>query len=281
MRAVAAYIASRSNQGGNGRGQEMTYGDSMGYGSPRGYDDGMRYDRRTEYGGAESRQYSGDRGGQPNQYTNRSGMDEEWPEMRRRRDKKGRFMEHDGGMDDPGQMTGMPYRPDYPIAEPRGSLYDGGGMGFATRDRQYQTRSNYDHRAVEPQSAQVGGTLWMKPNRSEGAEDGEESMELDRVTAERWARGMHNEDTSKPTGPRWNMEELKPMAQKFGIKPDSEEYVEFWVVTNAMYSDYCTVAKKFNITSPEFYGMMAMAWIKDKDAMPGKTARYYRYIVNK
>ena len=36
-----------------------------------------------------------------------------------------------------------------------------------------------------------------------------------------------------------------------------------------------------NITSPEFYGMLALAWMKDKDALPGKTARYYKYLVKK
>jgi hypothetical protein len=82
-------------------------------------------------------------------------------------------------------------------------------------------------------------------------------------------------------GGRWSMEELKPMAQKFGIKPDSDEFVEFYAMTNAMYSDYCEVAKKFNITSPEFYGMMAKAWMDDKDALPDKTALYYEYIVKK
>lgn len=227
--------------------------------------------------------------------------DNNWPEpieMRRRRDSKGRYMEHDDGMDaraydaraeynpqgnEYGRMTHMTYRPDYPIApmNPRGGLYDGGGIGFGTRDREYQTRSHYDDKAEKRQSANVGGMLWMEPNREEDEDEEESSMMLDRETAERWAHSMRNEDNARPSGARWSMEELKNMAQKFGIKPDTDEFAEFWVMTNAMYSDYCGVAKKFNITSPEFYGMMALAWMRDKDAKPNKTALYYKYIVKK
>lgn len=50
---------------------------------------------------------------------------------------------------------------------------------------------------------------------------------------------------------------------------------------NAMYSDYAAVAKKFGVTSPEFYACMAKAWMEDKDAKEDKTALYYRYIVEK
>ena len=264
MRAVAAYMASRSGQNGREREEiehrpEMTYGGDMNYG------------RRNEHSNADSRQYSG------NNYHDQPNV-----EMRRKRDSKGRYMENGTDAGDrrysrTEAVGHMPYQPDYPIAEPKDGLYDGGGMGFGTRDNDYETRSHYRDQEVKPQSAQVGGTLWMKPN----GEDDEGDAELDRVTAERWARGMRNEDSTRPSGPRWSMEELKPMAQKFGIKPDTEEYTEFWVMTNAMYSDYCSVAKKFNITSPEYYGMMALAWMRDKDAMPGKTALYYKYLVKK
>ena len=148
-------------------------------------------------------------------------------------------------------------------------------IGFGTRDREYQTRSHYDDGMGERQAAQVGGTMWMEPINHHGG------MKMDRETAEKWMRTMRNEDSARPTGARWSMDELKPMAQKFGIKPDTEEFYEFAVMTNAMYSDYCGVAKKFNITSPEYYGLMALAWMRDKDAMPNKTAMYYQYIVKK
>lgn len=271
MRAVAAYMVSK-----HGRENE---------------------DRRSEYGGAESRQYNNDRQRQEREYTTRNGEGSDYPmdaaEMRRRRDSKGRYMTGDDGMNDDARAYDARYEhqpmrdnygrvesrymPDYPIAEPRGGLYDGGGIGFGTRDREYQTRSHYDG-GSERQAAQVGGTMWMEPI-NQGRSGG--MMELDRETAERWAKSMKNEDAARPSGPRWSMDEVKPMAMKFGYREGTPEFVEFWVMTNAMYSDYCSVAKKFNITSPEFYGMMAKAWMDDKDAMPGKTAMYYEYIVKK
>lgn len=244
-------------------------------------------------GGEESREDWGSRSRQPNQYTG-SGMHEDWPdetEMRRRRDEKGRFMMDDDDMpEDARSYEARPeyqphrseygrvenrYMPEYPIIqEPHGGLYDGGGIGFGSREKQYETRSHYGEKGSQRQTARVGGTMWMEPENSE-------QMELDEETAEKWVHSMHNEDGSRPTGGRWTQEELMPMAQKFGIKPGTEKFLEFWVMTNAFYSDFSEVAKKNNITSPEFYGMMALAWMKDKDAMPGKTARYYRYVVQK
>lgn len=241
-------------------------------------------------------------------------MHERWqdePEMRRRRDEKGRYVmdepmesryrgkdgqwkagtrrsEYDGGAydtDPPGRRIGddydeddgvqsnvipWPYAPGMPHMPPESRM-----IGFGNRPNEYETRSHYDGGKAE---AEVGGTMWMKPVHGRKHED---VPELDRETAEKWVRNMHGEDAARPTGGRWSMEELKPMAQKFGIKPDSDEFVEFYAMTNAMYSDYCEVAKKFNITSPEFYGMMAKAWMDDKDAMPDKTALYYEYIVKK
>lgn len=250
--------------------------------------------RGMRMGGYEQREntYSGGYGGmgnrQPNQYTRRNGMDEDWQEdnggmeMRRRRRKNGQFMT--GGYDDDEREDAMRYeRQESRYMPPYGNppedgLYDGGGMGFGTRDREYQTRSHYggDERHGGQQKVQAGGTFWMMPNHQEGEK-------LDRVTAERWVRGMRNEDSARPSGGKWTMDELKPMAQKFGINPDPEDekFIEFWVMTNAMYSDYCGVAKKFNIVSPEFYGLMAKAWMEDKDAMPNKTALYYENIVKK
>lgn len=112
-------------------------------------------------------------------------------------------------------------------------------------------------------------------DRAEAAEP------FDRRTAEEWVHSMRNSDPAHPTGGRWTMDELKPLAQKYGIPTDGEAYYEFYAMTNAMYSDYAEVAKKFGISSPEFYACMAKAWLKDKDAMDGKTALYYRYIVKK
>ena len=291
MKAVAAYIASKSLQ--------------------RGGDD-----RRTDYGGPENRQYSGNQR-QPNQYGPRNGMDEHWPRKpgmerggdsgsrmtyedngpeSRYRGRDGRWKagtrrsEYNGGAydtDPPGRRMGddydkdddvqsnvipWPYAPGMPHMPPESRT-----IGFGNRPREYETRSHYDGGRQE---AEVGGTMWMQPVEKDHHK---EMMELDRKTAEKWVRKMEGEDPTHQTGERWSMDDLKPMAQKMGINPDpdDEEFLEFWVMTNAMYSDYCMVAKKFNIASPEFYGMLAKAWMDDKDAVPNKTAMYYECCVRK
>lgn len=300
MKAIAAYMANKTHEGDNRRNE---------YREP----DRRDYDRRSEYDGAESRVYNTR---QPDHYPARSAMGGYQPEgneMRRRRDSRGRYMmdeptspesryrgrdgrwkagtrrsEYDGGaayndptgrqirddddMDDDveANVIQWPYGPDMPHMPPDGRM-----IGFGNRPREYETRSHYDGGRQE---AEVGGTMWMQPVEERHRK---EMMELDKETAEKWVRGMRNEDPNRPTGARWSMDELKPMAQKFGIKPESDEFIEFYAMTNAMYSDYCEVAKKFNITSPEYYGMMAKAWMEDRDAVPNKTAMYYECCVIK
>lgn len=289
MKAVAAYIASKSLQRG---------GDN----------------RQNDYGGTEKRQYNGNQR-QPNQYNARNGMDEHWPSSpgmerggdsgsrmtyegegpeSRYRGRDGRWKagtrrsEYDGGANDTyptGRRMGddydedddmqsnviqWPYAPGMPHMPPESRM-----IGFGNRPREYETRSHYDGGRQE---AEVGGTMWMQPIENHQSKN---MLRLDKETAEKWVRNMRNEDPNRRSGARWSMEELKPMALKFGIKPESEEFVEFYAMVNAMYSDYSDVAKKFNITSPEYYGMMAKAWMDDKDAVPNKTAMYYECIVAK
>lgn len=306
MRAVVAYMATKNagnsnemRQGGN----QNNYGEARGYsdGNQNRYNEMRRGENRNEYGGMrrgearnEDTQTQNEYGGTESRYRGRdgrwkagrrrsemeTGMDEDWeeemPEDARAYEARNEYQQRQNNY---GRAESR-YRPEYPIApmDARGGLYDGGGIGFGTRDEQYETRNHYGSgENMQRQSARVGGTMWMEP------QEGGMNEKLDRVTAEKWVRSLKNEDTTRPTGGRWTMEELKPMAQKFGLKadPDDEEFIEFYAMTNAMYSDYCNVAKKFNITSPEYYGMMALAWMKDKDAVPNKTAMYYECCVKK
>lgn len=109
----------------------------------------------------------------------------------------------------------------------------------------------------------------------------EHVMDFDRETAEHWVRNMRNEDKAHPVGGKWTADMLKPLAQKYGIPTEGKKFWELYAMTNAMYSDYGEVARKFGITSPEFYVCMAKAWMNDQDAEPDKTALYYEYIVKK
>ena len=49
---------------------------------------------------------------------------------------------------------------------------------------------------------------------------------------------------------------------------------------NMMYSDYCGVARKYGIDNPEFYAHMSKAFLNDKDAGPGKLAKYFEIVVD-
>lgn len=99
-------------------------------------------------------------------------------------------------------------------------------------------------------------------------------MQLTRETAMEWTGDMVNADGT--TGPHWSMEQVRQVMEQRGIDCDP---LEFYAVLNAVYSDYCAVAKRHGVNKPEFYIDMAKAWIDDQDAAKGKAARYFHYIV--
>lgn len=123
---------------------------------------------------------------------------------------------------------------------------------------------------------------WERRHGKNGEHEGmRHAEEMDKETAERWVKSMTNEDAAHPKGGRWKPEELKPLAQKVGIPTEGGKFWEFYAVANALYSDYSEVAKKYGVTSPEFYASMAKAWMEDADAVEDKTAMYYECIVKK
>ena len=107
------------------------------------------------------------------------------------------------------------------------------------------------------------------------------SGHLTHEDAIRWVESMESEDPAKPHGGKWTMDQVKPVAQKYGVPTEGERFWEFWAVMNALYCDYYLVAKKYNALNPDFFADMAMAFLSDKDAVENKTAMYYKYIVEK
>lgn len=97
---------------------------------------------------------------------------------------------------------------------------------------------------------------------------------LDKRVAEEWTRHMRNEDGT--TGPHWNMEQAKQIMQQNNIECDP---AEFYAALNMMYSDYCKVAKEFNVNESAYYAKLAKAFLEDKDAGDGKLLRYYECVV--
>lgn len=93
--------------------------------------------------------------------------------------------------------------------------------------------------------------------------------------AKDWAAHMENADGT--TGPHWTIEQTEVVKNQRGIQWDA---VPFWVAMNMIYSDYSEVFQTYGVRDKIFlYADMAYAFLSDKDAQPGKLARYYQYIV--
>ena len=105
--------------------------------------------------------------------------------------------------------------------------------------------------------------------------DGQDGNHLTREAAEQWVKGMKSEDGK--TGGRWPLHEIKQYAANFGIQGE-EEIIEFFAVMNALYTDYCKVAKKFGVDKVDFWADLAKAFMHDKDAGEGKVKKYYECI---
>ena len=237
-------------------------------------------------------------------------------EMRRRRDSRGRFMEGDseiemrGGYRNEGNElryrnegnrmeNEMRYRnedsrmeydsPESRFRDRRGrEHYDDGRFApmrsmmdgdYAENARNYTPFPPYMPRyernmiGFGNDTMMMGGESRHHEHMQRGMTEGDR-MDLDQMSAEQWARNMEKEDGSK--GPKWTKEQVKPYMAQIGYH--GPEY-KFWVIMNAMYSDYCKVAKKYGMDRPEYYADLAKAWLEDKDAVPEKAGLYYRYIV--
>jgi hypothetical protein len=56
--------------------------------------------------------------------------------------------------------------------------------------------------------------------------------------------------------------------------------VEYWVIVNAMRSDYPKLAAKYGVDHMDFFADMAVEWLEDEDARPGKAENYWKCVVN-
>ena len=101
-----------------------------------------------------------------------------------------------------------------------------------------------------------------------------ESIPLDWSAAMEWTGHMKNSDGTK--GPHWSAEQIQQVMKKLDINCDP---VQFYAVFNAVYSDYCAVAKKHKVDTIEFYADLANAWLDDADAVEDKAKAYFDCIV--
>mgnify|MGYP004459354619 CR=1 FL=1 len=93
--------------------------------------------------------------------------------------------------------------------------------------------------------------------------------------AKRWTSKMQNADGTK--GCHWTLEQTQDVAKQRNINCDPND---FWAAMNMMYSDYCTVARSYSADNQNFYADMAVAFLRDKDAVPGKIVKYLDVIVD-
>ncbi len=261
-----------------------------------------------------------DGGGQMYGGTGRMGGNAEMTgnmEMRRRRDDRGRYMEgggrmeYEGGsrMEDGGSSGSYwpsPHIPPY-LDRPEGrsrrmeqdpspmrdrnvvnirDYQDRRQIGFATRmdgddeeeEKGEREMRQYGRRYESERPSMHHGSSQGSRQHMGGAEGAGGDEHLTREDAEDWVRHMKSEDGK--TGARWPYQEIKQYAGNFGIQGE-EQVTEFFAVMNALYSDYCKVAKKHGVDKVDFWADLAKAFINDKDAAPGKVRMYYECIAKK
>ena len=195
------------------------------------------------------------------------------PDMRRRNYPMG---DYDGEMES--------RRRNYPRSAYDRDMIEDRRMGFGE-----QPMDNYDHEmrrrrndgarmrhggSYEHEPIRFGGMVSMEGGGMRGGHH-----KLTREMAEEWVDSMEGSDPAKQHGGKWTMDQVKPVATKYGIPTEGERFWEFWAVMNAMYSDYYPVAKKYNVLTPDFFADLAMAFISDKDAVENKSTVYYECIV--
>ena len=139
-----------------------------------------------------------------------------------------------------GFYGGMPeYRTEYPM------------------DMTHRSRNEYEPRRGERMLGYAG-------SREHGG------THLDMETARHWVERV---------GETWTMEHTNKAMQKRECTCDP---LEFWVMVNALKSDFPKLAMKYGANRGEpldFFADMAVEWLEDKDAKPGKAKNYYRYVV--
>ena len=79
-----------------------------------------------------------------------------------------------------------------------------------------------------------------------------------------WERNLINSDGTR--GGHFKKDDVEHIANKSGIDVHRFGGIDVFAITmNAMYADYCAVAKKFGNDIPEFYACLAKAFLEDKD----------------
>lgn len=142
--------------------------------------------------------------------------------------------------------------------------YGNGNMDMRHNEDDYKHREkDYERKEYEPKS------------HKDMSDKKTHAQKMKRETAEEWTEKMENEDGTK--GAHWSYDQVNQLMAQKNIDCDP---AEFYAAVNMMYSDYCKVAKQYNINTVDFYFAMAKAFLDDADAGDDKIEKYYEYVVD-
>lgn len=147
---------------------------------------------------------------------------------------------------------------------------------LAASDREPHTYSNNAGPAEERRQTQEDEPMLIATDPYGGQAPHTHGIgTLPREAAEIWVESLIGADGTR--GPRWSMADVRSMAEQRGYTTEAEQ-VDFWAVINMLRSDFCEVAKRYSVNSPEFFADLARAWINDPDAVEDKAAQYMEFI---
>lgn len=106
--------------------------------------------------------------------------------------------------------------------------------------------------------------------------DQEHTGHLSKAEAEQWVREMESSDGKR--GAHWTMDQTTQVLRQRGYDLDPAEW---YAIMNAMYADYCMVAKQFGVDNIDFYAELAKAWLCDEDAVEDKARQYWEHVAER
>ena len=197
------------------------------------------------------------------------------PEMRRRRDERGRYMEGTEARrmerePEPMHDRENPYgdEPDvYKRQHERSRMAAYGGE--ISYERPDGNRGNIRYFKGAPEM------MGFQQQHQKKEHQKEHGSGLDKQTAMEWVE--HMEDKEGVKGGQYSWHQAQQYGRNLGIVGE-ERLIEFYAAMNAMYSDFRPVAKKFGVDKPEFYAHMAKCFIEDPDAVEDKVEAYYQHV---
>lgn len=240
------------------------------------------------------------------------------PEMRRRRDSSGRYME--GGDNNYLSINAAETTAHYPtrheppylnrpsnsegrrkMAEDVSDVNPYGGQPEVYR-RQEEQRNNGEMRRTTDGKTSAGEINYNRPDGGYGnvsyfmhktdpmnQKEGKERFEQPRqIGFQSNQNGLDKEtvmewveemeDGEGVRGGKYTWHQAQQYAMNMGIT-GQQRLLEFFWAMNAMYADFHKVGKKFGVDKPDFYAHLAKCFIEDPDAKDNKVEEYVKHIV--